>query len=131
MTTLSFKIPGTIPGKARPRVTRNGTYMPPKYTQFKTTSRKFLPKVSEALKPPVAIRIVLVGSHRSDLDNIAGTILDILVDQGILDNDSSKQVPDIHITRYESAKEKFADITVTEIPKFSYKDYAKNKAITV
>ncbi|BAY20746.1 endodeoxyribonuclease RusA [Calothrix sp. NIES-2100] len=122
---LTFKIPGSIPGKARPRVTRNGTYMPPKYVEFKVSSRKFLPKVSQPLTPPISIKIALIGSHKSDLDNIAGTILDILVDQGILDNDSSKQVPDIHITRFESSKEKFAQVTLSEISKFTYKDYLK------
>ena len=114
MRKIRFIIPGNIPGKARPRVTKNGTFMPKSYTDFKIKSKIFLPILNSPLTPPIAIKVNLLGSHRSDADNIVGTILDLIVEHGIIANDSSKKVPDVHIIRYES-KHKFADIEIKEI----------------
>lgn len=122
MKTYRFVIPGNIPGKQRARVTKNGVFMPKTYTTFKKQAAWYLPQVSEPLTPPIAIKVNLIGSHRSDADNIVGTILDILVDNNIINNDSSKQVPDVHIIRFES-KFKFADVEIKEIKTRNDKNY--------
>lgn len=94
-------------GKARPRVTARGTYMPPEYTKYKDELKKMAFKkgykidpenlnISFFFKPPKtqnkkvlkpAERTALIGKfHKAkpDLDNLIGAFMDAL-----LEDDSS------------------------------------------
>lgn len=83
--------------KARPRVTKHGTYMPEAYTKW----RKSFCLLSNPPKEPIP-GSVQVGIHiqtesgrmRPDLDNAAGAILDALQDAGVIEND--KMVSGLH-----------------------------------
>ena len=94
--------------KARPRVTRNGTFMPKDYQSWReafgmlmTTGRNPAPQLgdlpialelefgTEAVKvslfeQPTAKRAKHV---RADVDNLIGAVMEVLEDQGIVTND--------------------------------------------
>lgn len=88
---LAFSVPMIPIGKQRPRVTRNGTYMDPKYRAWQ---RQFLWFVRNQLPPgfelinkdtPLALCALIfseTGRIKSDIDNAAGTVMDAL--QGIV-----------------------------------------------
>jgi len=99
-------IPMTAVPKARPRVTKHGTYMPKRYRD----NKEALGWMIRRAKPPSfdgpveiqltfsaeAIHIRLAPSERSrpkgvrgDLDNLIGTITDVLQDMGVIANDRS------------------------------------------
>lgn len=140
--TVSFFIPGNIPGKARPVVTKNGTFMPKEYTTFKKYARGYLPEC-EPLETPLFIEVLLVGSHGSDTDNIEGTLSDIITENGLLvqnqyhkrgelkgqlksskpGDDSSKQLPQMNFKRYEHSDLKLVLVTMTEIESFTIQDF--------
>jgi Holliday junction resolvase RusA-like endonuclease len=85
------RIDGEIVPKARPRVTRRGiTYMPSKYTEWKDATICALQANMRPITSPVGITINLYGKHsrKGDLDNIAGAVLDAMVQGGILPDDN-------------------------------------------
>ncbi len=95
MTPITFKLSGAIVPKARARVTRHGTFMPKNYQQWKSAAIVDLRLQFAALGQAeplegVGVNILLSGKHsrRGDLDNISGSILDALVQGGILRNDN-------------------------------------------
>lgn len=96
---IKFWIPGSCVPKARPRVTRNSTYLPPRYQQWRKVAQAeillSLPEVFKAILPikRAAVQILLQGSHRGDADNLAGSCLDALVSAGILFDDQLNCVP--------------------------------------
>lgn len=88
---ITLTLTGNITPKARARVTANGTFMPHSYQNWKRNAIASLRSQcpSSGLKG-VEVAIVLRGKHsrRGDLDNISGSILDALVQAGILQNDN-------------------------------------------
>lgn len=103
-TSSFFTLAGCIVPKARARVTRNGTYHPHRYRDWKSaTIFTFRAQAVElGLTTPlsgVEITIQLLGKHprRGDLDNIAGSILDALVQSGVLKDDSLSVVSSLAI----------------------------------
>lgn len=88
MWSASIKLPPMA--KARPRVTRRGTYMPKPYQQWR---QKFCALVGRPPKPlaghlAIAIRIYTKsGKMRPDLDNVVGAVLDALQDAQVIAND--------------------------------------------
>lgn len=97
-----FSFNFNIVPKARPRFTgTNLAYMPKKYTLCKN---RIIFEILKAQVPnfkgPVRIEIFLSKKSaraNSDLDNIAGTILDALVKAGVLGGDSLKYIPSLFI----------------------------------
>jgi Holliday junction resolvase RusA-like endonuclease len=53
----------------------------------------------------VSVAIALVGSHRGDLDNLAGAVLDALVGAGILEDDRLSCVSRLVVEHQPSSKE--------------------------
>ena len=112
---------GAIAPKARPRVTRHGTFIPKKYRAWKLGAIAEFKRqwgARAAITEPVAISISLRGKHsrRGDLDNIAGAILDALQDAEVLRNDNSKAVPSLSIRlAHDPAIAPFASITFARI----------------
>ena len=90
---ISIFIPMAPMGKARPRVTRFGTYMPRKYSKWKKdfgTMAKLAWSPFPAICVPYAMRVVvgtITGKTRSDLDNIFAAAADALQDAGLIAND--------------------------------------------
>jgi Holliday junction resolvase RusA-like endonuclease len=98
---IELILDGQIVPKARPRVTVNGAYMPPKYRQWKQGAILDLSQQHQGHKLTAvrSIDIVMTGKHsrRGDLDNISGSILDALVQSGVLVNDNLTVVPRLSI----------------------------------
>jgi len=88
---LKFWLPGVVVPKARPRVTRNGSYMPERYQEWQRQAQvELLLQLSDRtpLQYPVAVKVLLQGKgHRGDIDNLSGAILDALVKVDILEDD--------------------------------------------
>lgn len=81
-------------GKARPRVTKNGTFMPDDYRAWKHRLGMLMlahrGKAELPIKGPVRIGTIFYtpsGSCRSDLDNSHAAVLDALQDAGWILND--------------------------------------------
>lgn len=86
--------PLEVPGKARPRMTRHGAaYMPRDYVEARGIIRAAAVSEMAGKKPskrPISVSIVMrraapkslrrteADTHRPDLDNCAGTVLDAL-----------------------------------------------------
>ncbi|MEM9770009.1 MAG: RusA family crossover junction endodeoxyribonuclease [Cyanobacteria bacterium P01_D01_bin.73] len=119
--TYSFTLTGAITPKARPRVTRNGTFMPRKYREWKTqaiTSLQLQWSNAPPISEPVGIEILLTGKHprRGDSDNVAGAILDALQDAGVLKNDNLKAVPRLAIQlKWDKDRDPIATVALTAI----------------
>ena len=93
---------GPIVAKARPRVTRRGTFIPQKYRHWKDGAIAELQRQwgnRPTIAEPIAIAIHLRGKHYkgSDLDNMAGSIMDALQQAGVIKNDNCGHVPSLSI----------------------------------
>lgn len=93
MTVVGLLIPLPPKAKARPRVTRRGTYMPADYqawrAEFTGYAHEQLRKQG-GLSGKFAIGLTIItpsGTMRPDLDNVLGAVLDALQDAGAIEND--------------------------------------------
>lgn len=118
--TANFSLYGSVVPKARPRVTANGTFMPHRYQQWKreAITALILQAQEMGLAQPLsaaAVNITLLGKHprRGDLDNISGSILDALVQSGVLKDDSVAVVWSLAIALYWSKESPSVEITLT------------------
>jgi Holliday junction resolvase RusA-like endonuclease len=96
--------------KARPRVTANGTHMPKEYSQWKRdfawlarqamVGKRFVGNVDVIMTfHKDSVNITIMDSERprfgrSDIDNLAGGVLDALQDGGLIMNDN--KVVELH-----------------------------------
>ncbi|MGK7920567.1 MAG: RusA family crossover junction endodeoxyribonuclease, partial [Trichodesmium sp.] len=105
---IRLYLPGKVVPKARPRVTANGTYLPPRYRTWRNQAEvEIYRQVSELnleVDLPIqkaAIFISFCGKHRtnSDLDNLAGACLDALTlnGAGVLQDDRLSCIPKLTI----------------------------------
>ncbi|MGB3511973.1 MAG: RusA family crossover junction endodeoxyribonuclease [Microcoleaceae cyanobacterium] len=113
---INFYIPGKVVPKARPRVTANGTYLPPRYRAWRNLAEvEIYRQVSEfnlEANFPIqkaAISISFCGKHRtnSDLDNLAGACLDALTlnGAGVLQDDRLSCIPKLTVEYIPDTKE--------------------------
>lgn len=109
-------IPGNVVPKARPRVTAKGTYLPPRYRQWRNMAEvEIYRQISETNMPvdlPIkkaTISIRFCGQHRtnSDLDNMAGACLDALTlnGAGVLKDDRISCIPKLTVEYIANSKE--------------------------
>lgn len=90
---IKFWLPGAVVPSSRPRVTRNGTYLPQKYREWRRLAEAEILAQIDArsllpLPTPVAVKILLQGrSHRGNIHHLARGILEALVNAGVLKND--------------------------------------------
>jgi len=71
-------LPLRLMSKARPRVTRYGTYMPKPYQEWRKECAELL-KEGWQLAPiehPIAVEIDCYGTARGDIDNYMGALFD-------------------------------------------------------
>jgi Holliday junction resolvase RusA-like endonuclease len=76
--------------------------LPKRYRDWKTDAIAYLKTQYQPETPlsRVTIDVALFGSHRGDLDNIVGSILDALVQADILQDDRLSVVTAIAIRHY-------------------------------
>lgn len=123
---LKLFLPGIVVPKARPRVTRFGTFMPPRYRNWRLQAEGELILQVQRMTPvpslPIeraTVRIRFQGKFRAqaDLDNLAGAILDALTLQGagILKNDNLSCVPSLSVEYLANDAEPGAHIEIFPI----------------
>ena len=91
---------GKITPKARPRFAFGHAYMPTKYKVWKAGAIASLTQQWAGRDTLSTARIIItLGSkgQRGDLDNICGSVLDALVQAGVLEDDRLSCVPEIAI----------------------------------
>ena len=100
MSVYTFELIGPIVPKARARTTANGTYHPHRYNEWK---RGAIADISSQYRGTplerAEVTISLTGQHnrQGDADNVAGSILDALVQAKVLVDDNMKRVPSLTI----------------------------------
>jgi Holliday junction resolvase RusA-like endonuclease len=87
-----FTLDGAVVPEARPRFGNGCSYLPDGYRLWRETATWELRSQANQMgvREPIqrsSITIHLYGSHRGDLDNLAGSVLDALVLAGILQDD--------------------------------------------
>jgi Holliday junction resolvase RusA-like endonuclease len=122
MNPVIFELRGGIVPKARARVTRRGTFMPKSYQTWKDGAIAELRMQSSHLRDRlplegVGIDITLSGKHsrRGDLDNISGSVLDALVQSGVLRNDNLVCVLALAVRLHYGKAEPTTQITIAPI----------------
>ncbi len=100
MSVYTFELLGPIVPKARARTTTNGTYHPRRYNNWK---RGAIADISDQYQGDpleyAEVTINLSGKHnrQGDADNVAGAVLDALVQANVLKDDNMKRVPSLTI----------------------------------
>ena len=114
---LKFWIPGKVVPKARPRVTKNGTYFPKRYQQWRFYAQKIvLLQVPKDYSLPVKkaeMQVLLFKQKKGDGDNIFGSCGDLLVESGILLDDRINCLPK---HSFEAVEGKELGVQITIIP---------------
>lgn len=101
---MIYRLTGKITPKARPRLGNGRAYLPAKYRDWKESAILELLTQSLPLTPIARceVTIVIGGKQTGDLDNIAGAVLDALVQAGILVDDRLSVVPKLSIEHFPS-----------------------------
>lgn len=102
---LNLRLEGNITPKARPRVSRGSAYLPKRYREWKEQAiSQLISQLPPTHKPlgKCAVAINLYGSLRGDLDNLAGAILDALVQSGAIKDDRLSVVRKLTVTHDKS-----------------------------
>ena len=91
--TVKFWLPGKVVPKARPRFHGGKISLPRNYRGWKNTAYLEIISqleengISELLITKAEVEMQFIGSHRGDLDNLAGAVLDILCETKIVVDD--------------------------------------------
>jgi len=116
--TFTLWLPGKVLPKARPRVSNGQAYLPSAYQEWKRSAvLEILCQLSDRASLPLAranVEIALTGKHRGDLDNLAGGILDVLVEVQVITDDRLSCVPKLVVTHTLNG-ECGATIVITEL----------------
>lgn len=119
MNGFTFSLYGPIVPKARAQTTKNGTYHPHRYQAWKKEAITLLkPQYPWAPLSGVSINIQLIGKHNrsGDADNIAGAVLDAMVQAEILQDDNLKHVHSLVVDlQYSKKTEPYALISVAQV----------------
>ena len=90
---VQFWLPGKVVPKARPRFNGGNISLPRNYRGWKNTAYLQIMSqleengINELLIRKATVQMRFVGSHRGDLDNLAGAVLDILCETKIVVDD--------------------------------------------
>ena len=105
MSSLTVAVPLPPMPKKRPRVTRNGTFMPPAYVKWKADvgtlikvaanrqQAQFTGRVAVSVdfsKDHMVVEVESIERERfgqADIDNLAGAVMDALQESGVIVND--------------------------------------------
>lgn len=106
---------GKVVPKARPRFNSRGhVHMPPKYTEWKQNAVINLRDVRFVASGKVSLEITFVNAVRgnADCDNAAGSIMDALVESGVLCGDSVATIGKLVVENYQEKKPKIKPQTL-------------------
>lgn len=111
---FNFTIPGKVVPKARPRINGRQAYLPSGYRTWRNTALIELLAQEKPVNPmnSVCVGIKFYGFHRGDLDNLAGAVLDALVEAEIIEDDRLSVVNELAI-RHIPNKETFCQIAIS------------------
>lgn len=103
---MQFILEGEIVPKARPRFNGSTVSLPVRYRHWKDAAICSLSMQWHGVIPleSTSVKIVLKGKHHrgSDIDNIAGSVLDALVQAKVLRNDNLAVVKELSIVHLPS-----------------------------
>jgi Holliday junction resolvase RusA-like endonuclease len=99
---MKYTLTGKVVPKARPRFGGGRAYLPQRYRDWKENAIIELLSQTRPIEPisKAEVSIELFGSHRGDLDNLAGSLLDSLVQAGILLDDRIGVVSKLSIAHH-------------------------------
>ena len=126
---MKYILTGKVTPKQRPRFGGGHAYLPSKYRDWKENAIIELLSQSRPIEPisKAEISIQLYGAMRGDLDNLAGSVLDALVQARILLDDRLSVVSKLSIA-HQPAKIPSCSIEIVEIvsvqPNVKNRDYA-------
>ena len=114
MVTLEIRHP--LFSKARPRVTKHGTFMP---VAYKKNQKELLEKIKEqydgpALEGPLRVEIDLYGEGRADIDNVVGAFFDT-ANKVLWTDDRISIIPELSV-RWTKARKEYSMWVVRIIP---------------
>lgn len=102
---ITLEIKHALFSKARPRVTKHGTFMP---VAYKNNQKELLSKIKEQyngppLEGPLRVEMELFGEGRADIDNVAGALFDTA--NGVLwVDDRVSIIPELMVTWKKAPK---------------------------
>jgi Holliday junction resolvase RusA-like endonuclease len=102
---------GKVVPKARPRFDRRGhVHMPSRYTEWKQNAVIDLRDIRFVTSGKVSLEITFINAIRgnADCDNAAGSIMDALVESGVLCGDSAATIGKLVVENYQEKKPKIA-----------------------
>ena len=117
---IEITIPGEVPSKKNSRInTKSGRSFPSKlYTQWHDLAMFHSITQAKGKMAPVPCRISVTFTHgdlrRRDCDNGISSVLDMLVDAGILCDDDWNHVSEIHASARFEKGNPYCDITISE-----------------
>ncbi len=117
---LLIHIPGHIVPKQRPQIGKKGAYYTPSYRQCLLRVKMFLREnlPTQYAQKGINLSITFYGSTReygrSDLDNLAGTIMDGLVNTGWIANDSVTWIPKLTLS-YQINGESYTEVIIERL----------------
>jgi Holliday junction resolvase RusA-like endonuclease len=99
---MNYQLKGKITPKARPKLGNGRAYLPANYRDWKELAILQLESQGVPQIPidKAVVSIAIGGKQRGDLDNIAGAILDALVQSGILLDDRLSVVSKLSIEHF-------------------------------
>ena len=106
MSTIHLEIRHALFSKARPRVTKHGTFMPKKY---KDNQKELLEKIKEQydgppLEGPLRVEMDLYGEGRADIDNVVGAFFDT-ANKVLWTDDRISIIPELSVRWTKAKKE--------------------------
>lgn len=136
MAVHYFCVTGSIVPKARPRGTRSGHhYTSPVYREWKdrAISELAFQYDGDPISIPVLIDVVLIGKHRrsGDTDNVIGSLMDAMVQSGILQDDNMVKVPAISVSLSHSKVDPKAFISLVESPEIRIPAWVEDRLQTI
>lgn len=114
---MTFELDGETPAKKNSRIfLKNGRNIPSKrYSEWHMVSgaaiqsQRYMQHILKPLEGPVKISVVFThgDKRRRDSDNGLSSVLDLLVDTGVLKDDNWTVVPELEVTnKYEQGAAK-------------------------
>jgi Holliday junction resolvase RusA-like endonuclease len=111
-------LPGKVVPKARPRFSSRGhVHMPPKYAEWKQNAVINLVNTNFVTVGKLCLEITFINAIRgnADCDNAAGSIMDALVESGVLVGDSVATIGKLVVENYQEKKPKIKPQTLIVI----------------
>jgi Holliday junction resolvase RusA-like endonuclease len=115
---IRIVLPGKVVPKARPRFSSRGhVHMPPKYAEWKQNAVIDLRNARFIASGKVSLEITFINAIRgnADCDNAAGSIMDALVESGVLAGDSVATIGKLVVENYQEKKPKIKPQTLIVI----------------